>query len=119
MTDQRPDFARFGLDPAFVGSSVDDWLEAEGLTEEVHHQAVKELLAEQLTKAMAERGLSKSRFAAAINTSRSQLDRILDPRDNGVSLATLVRAAAFLGLRLRLELVPAPQPKATTPASTV
>ena len=75
--------------------------------EEVHEKAVKELLAEQLLKAMEERHLTKKAFAAAIHTSRSQLDRILDPHDEGVTIGTLKRAAAFVGMSVRLELVAA------------
>jgi antitoxin HicB len=102
---ERPDFNALGLDPQHIGSSANDWLSEEGFMEEVHEEAVKELLAEQLLKAMEERRLTKKAFAAAIHTSRSQLDRILDPHDEGVTIGTLKRAAAFVGMSLRLELV--------------
>lgn len=104
---ERPDFAALGLDPQHVGTSADDWLAEEGFMEEVHEEAVKELLAEQLLKAMEERHLTKKAFAAAIHTSRSQLDRILDPHDEGVTIGTLKRAAALVGMSVRLELVAA------------
>jgi predicted XRE-type DNA-binding protein len=104
-TSERPDFNALGLDPQHIGSSADDWLSEEGFMEAVHEEAVKELLAEQLLKAMEERCLTKKAFAAAIHTSRSQLDRILDPHDEGVTIGTLKRAAAFVGMSVRLELV--------------
>jgi len=107
MTTKRPDFNALGLDPRHIGSSSDDWLAEEGFAEEVHEEAVKELLAEQLLKAMEARRLTKKAFAAAIHTSRSQLDRILDPHDEGVTIGTLKRAAAFVGMSVRLELVTA------------
>ena len=106
-TTERPDFNALGLDSRHIGSSADDWLTEEGFMEEVHEEAVKELLAEQLLKAMEERHLTKKAFAAAIHTSRSQLDRILDPHDEGVTIGTLKRAAAFVGMSVRLELVAA------------
>jgi predicted XRE-type DNA-binding protein len=104
---ERPDFKALGLDPRHIGSSADDWLSGEGFMEEIHEEAVKELLAEQLLKAMEEKRLTKKAFAAAIHTSRSQLDRILDPHDEGVTIGTLKRAAAFVGMSVRLELVAA------------
>lgn len=104
---ERPDFKALGLDPQHIGSSTDDWLSGEGFMEEIHEEAVKELLAEQLLKAMEEKRLTKKAFAAAIHTSRSQLDRILDPHDEGVTIGTLKRAAAFVGMSVRLELVAA------------
>jgi len=114
---EHADFAVLGLDPAFIGSNTDDWLDEEGFAEEVHQVAVKELLAEQLAAAMAARRLSKKAFAAAIRTSRSQLDRILDPQDDGVTIGTLRRAAAAVGMSVRLELVPiAPSEHPATPA---
>ena len=106
-TSERPDFSALGLDPRHIGSSTDDWLTGEGFMDEVHEEAVKELLAEQLLKAMEERRLTKKAFAAAIHTSRSQLDRILDPHDEGMTIGTLKRAAAFVGMSVRLELVAA------------
>lgn len=101
----RPDFAAFDLNPERIGGSFDAWLAEEGFAEEVHEQAVKALLAEQIIHAMKQQGMTKRAFAAALQTSRSQLDRILDPKDDGVTLATVKRAAAVVGMRLRLELV--------------
>jgi DNA-binding phage protein len=85
------------------GSTLDSFLEEEGIREEVEARAIKEVIAWQLTQAMAKRRLSKSRMAAMMGTSRAQLDRLLDP-ERDVTLSTLSRAATIVGRRLRVEL---------------
>ncbi len=90
-----------------VGSSFDDFLHEEGLYEEVAARALKRVLALQLNEAMAREHLSKSKMAARMKTSRASLDRLLDPENASVTLATMGRAAAVLGKRLRVELVDA------------
>jgi len=65
---------------------------------------VKEVIAWQVAQAMRERGISKTEMAGAMQTSRTQLDRLLDPSNTGVALHTLYRAAAVLGKRLRVEM---------------
>ena len=87
------------------GSRVDDWLKAEGIYEAVTQQAVKEVIAWQLAKAMETEGITKVEMAKRMKTSRWQLDRVLDPTHDGVSLDTLNRAASALGRKVRLELV--------------
>lgn len=86
------------------GSTLDDFLKGEGVFEETQVLAVKEVLVWQLTEAMRERSLSKSRLAAMLNTSRSQVDRLLDPTRD-VTLSTLQRAAAIVGRKVQIELV--------------
>jgi predicted XRE-type DNA-binding protein len=87
-----------------VGSSLDDLLKQEGIYEEAEGQAIKEVIAWQLAEAMKERSLSKARMAVLLKTSRSQVDRLLDPgRD--VTLSTLQRAAALVGRKLQVQLV--------------
>lgn len=88
-----------------VGSSFEDFLAEEGTLEETSAIAVKRVLAWQLQQAMEKGQVSKRAMAAAMNTSRSQLDRILDPENDRVQLDTLAAAARVLGLSLRLELV--------------
>ena len=86
------------------GSSLDSLLVEEGIFEETQALAIKEVVVWQLTKAMEEQSLSKSKLAVLLKTSRSQVDRLLDPgRD--VTLTTLQRAAALVGRRVRIELV--------------
>ena len=87
------------------GSRVDDWLKEEGIYEAVTQKAIKEVIAWQLAKAMEKQGITKVEMAKRMKTSRWQLDRVLDPTHDGVSLDTLNRAAAALGRKVRLELV--------------
>jgi len=89
---------------AHIGSSLDDFLKEEGIFEQTQTQAVKEVIAWQLTQAMAAQSLSKTRMAAMLQTSRSQLDRLLDPHSD-VTLSTLERAAALVGRKLSITLV--------------
>ena len=67
--------------------------------------AIKSVIADQIAAAMKERGLTKSRMAAMMHTSRAQLDRLLDPSSGSVTLETLMTAARAVGRELRLELV--------------
>ena len=88
-----------------LGSSFDDFLEDEGLLEEVTATAVKRYVASELAEKMAEQNISKSEMARRMQTSRSALDRLLDPDNSSVTLQTLQAAAKALGGRLRVELV--------------
>jgi len=87
-----------------LGSSIDDFLRKEDIFEEAQAQAVKEVVAWQLAKAMKKRKISKARMAVLLKTSRSQVDRILDPKRD-ITLSSLQRAAALVGRRVAIELV--------------
>ena len=87
-----------------IGSSFDDFLQEEGLYEEVTAAAVKQVLAWQIDQRRRELGLSKSALAERMQTSRSQVERLLDPANTQVQLDTLQRAAAALERRLVVEL---------------
>ena len=87
-----------------MGSSIDDFLKEEGVFEEAQTQAIKEVVAWQLAQAMKKKKISKSRMATLLKTSRTQVDRILDPR-NDITLSSLQRAAAMVGRRVSIELV--------------
>ena len=87
------------------GSTLDDFLKEEGIYEEAKAQVAKEMFAWQIQKAMKKQGLTKKRMAELMETSRTQVDRLLNPRDHNVTLATLEKAAAIVGWQLRLELV--------------
>ncbi|MDJ0869150.1 MAG: helix-turn-helix transcriptional regulator [Myxococcota bacterium] len=89
------------------GSSLDDFLEQEGILEDATAKAVKRTLAWQLAEAMKEQRVTKAALARKMNTSRAQLDRLLDPENQSVTLKTLARAAEILGMRLRIDLVDA------------
>ncbi len=84
--------------------SCDDFLAKDGLLAETEDAAIKEIIADQIKVAMDKKGLSKSAMAARMRTSRRQLDRLLDPKNPSVTLATLRRAASAVGRRLRVEL---------------
>ncbi|WP_419950345.1 Fis family transcriptional regulator [Candidatus Palauibacter sp.] len=88
-----------------VGSSFEDYLREQGTLEETTAAAVKRVIAWQLREAMATERLSKNAMAKKMHTSRSQLDRVLDPDNDRIQLATLIGAAEALGRRLRIELV--------------
>jgi DNA-binding Xre family transcriptional regulator len=90
---------------ARVGQTFDDFLKEEGMQEEVHAAAIKRVIAWQLAEAMKARHISKSEMARRMSTSRSQLNRLLDPNVEAIELQTLVRAAHVLGRNLRVELV--------------
>lgn len=87
------------------GSPLDSFLEEEGLLAEFQAQSIKEVIAWQLGEAMKERKLSKSGLAKLMHTSRTQVDRILDPNDGNVTIDTLQRAATIIGRRVQVELV--------------
>jgi DNA-binding Xre family transcriptional regulator len=92
-------------DKGRIGSSFDDFLRSEGLYESVTARAVKRVIARQLAALMQAEGLSKAELAKRMQTSRAQLDRLLDPENESVTLATLSRAANAVGRQLRFELV--------------
>ncbi len=87
-----------------LGSSIDDFLKEEGTFEEAQTQAVKEVVAWQLAEAMKKKKISKNKMATLLKTSRSQVDRLLDPK-NDITLGSLQRAAAIVGRRVNIELV--------------
>jgi predicted XRE-type DNA-binding protein len=87
-----------------MGSSIDDFLKEEGIFEEAQAQAIKEVVAWQLARAMKKKKISKARMATLLKTSRTQVDRLLDPK-NDITLSSLQRAAAIVGRRVTIELV--------------
>lgn len=87
-----------------MGSSVDDFLEKEGIFEDAQAQAVKEVVAWQLAQAMKKKKISKSRMAVLLKTSRTQVDRLLNAKDD-ITLSSLQRAAAMVGRRVTIQLV--------------
>ena len=87
-----------------MGSSIDDFLKGEGIFEEAQTQAIKEVVAWQLAQAMRKKKISKSRMAALLKTSWTEVDRLLDPK-NDITLSCLQRAAAIVRRRVSIELV--------------
>ena len=75
-----------------IGSSFESWLDEEGIREEVTAAAVKQVIAEQLAAEMKRKGITKAAMAEMMNTSRAQVDRLLDPKNKSATLETLMRA---------------------------
>ena len=87
-----------------VGSLFEDFLKEQGTYEETTERAVKRVLAFQIAQVMEEQNITKVEMAKRLKTSRSQLDRLLDPENDRVTLGVLSRAARVLGRSLKLEL---------------
>ena len=88
-----------------IGSNFDDFLQEEGILAEVERAAIKEVVASQILNLMSEQKISKVEMSRRMGTSRSALDRLLDPSNASVSLKTLDKAASSLGRKLNIQLV--------------
>jgi antitoxin HicB len=88
-----------------IGSPFDEFLKEDGIYEGVTARAIKRVLARQLDELMRRDHISKTELAARMKTSRAQLDRLLDPENESVTLGTLARVAQAVGRHLRVELV--------------
>jgi antitoxin HicB len=87
-----------------IGSNFDDFLHEEGILAEVEGSAIKEIISKQITQLMTDQKISKIAMSRRMGTSRSALDRLLNPQNTSVSLKTLDRAASSLGKRLNIHL---------------
>lgn len=87
-----------------LGPTFDGFLEEQGIAAETKEMAVKRVIAWQLSQIMAEQNITKVEMARRLSTSRAQLDRLLDPDNDSVTLGTLTRAAAAVGRKIKLEL---------------
>jgi len=86
------------------GTTLDEFLEEEGILESARSEAISRVVAWQLSEEMKRQGITKARLAELMQTSRAQVDRILSAKGN-VTIETLQRAATFVGRKLRLDLV--------------
>jgi hypothetical protein len=86
------------------GESFDEFLASDGLLAETEDAALKQVIADQIQVAMNKQGITKSAMAARMRTSRRQLDRLLDPHNQSMTLSTLRRAASAVGRKLRVGL---------------
>ena len=93
------------VNPAHAGSYFDDFLHEQGIFEEVNAQAVKKVISWQIAEEMKRQGLSKVMMAKRMGTSRSSLERLLDPDNDALALSTLTRAASVLGKEVQVNLV--------------
>jgi antitoxin HicB len=87
-----------------IGSSFDSFLEEEGLLSETNVEAVKRVLSWQIQEFLEKQNIKKTDFAKQIHTSRSQLDRLLDPSNTNVSLRTLVSTVQAMGKQLEIRI---------------
>lgn len=87
-----------------IGSSLESFLEEEGIKEEVELRAKKKIISDELTEAMRLRRITRTALAARMGTSRTLVNRLLDPKDTSVTFATLSRASRALHLELRVTL---------------
>ena len=101
------------VNPKYVGSSFDDFLEEEGIYTEVCQTATKRVLAWQLEQMMEKKGLTKTAMADQMKTSRTSLRRLLDPQNESVTLQTMMKAAEVLGKAVKIELVDKPSSSLT------
>ena len=89
----------------YIGSSFDDFLEAEDILAKTQAEAIKRVLASQIQQYLDETQTRKAEFADKLQTSRSQLDRLLDPKNTSLNLRTLSSVAEVMGKHLELRLV--------------
>lgn len=87
------------------GSTLDSLFDEQGTLEAFQAKAIKEVIAWQLMEAMRERKISKRGLAMMMHTSRTQVDRVLDPANGNVTIETLQRAAEVVGRKVQLQLV--------------
>lgn len=92
------------MDNKHLGSDFNDFLTEQGMLEECTSAAVKAVLAMELADTMKAKHITKSALVERMHTSRSQLDRILDPNETGTSIDALTRAAVAMGKRLEIRL---------------
>lgn len=89
-----------------IGSNFDDFLMEEGLLEEAAAVAVKRIIAWQIAEEMKGQNMTKTSLAEKMGTSRASLNRLLNQNDSSLTLTTLTSAAAALGKKIKIELVP-------------
>ena len=86
-----------------IGSDFDEFLQEEGIHEEVTASALKRIIAWQIDKAMKARRITKTEMASRMHTSRAVVNRLLDEEDTSVTLSTLARASLAIGVPLKIE----------------
>ena len=100
-----------------LGSSLDEWLEEEGLLDQATAKAIKSTLAWQMEQAMKEQNVNKAALVRELRTSKAQVDRLLDPLNTALTLRTLTRVAQVLGKDVEIQLVDrrarSPRPRPT------
>jgi predicted XRE-type DNA-binding protein len=93
------------MNDKYLGSDFDDFLAEEGLLVEVEATAIKRVIAYQIEQEMNQKGLTKTEMAKKMKTSRSSLDRLLDPQNASINLQTIIKATSILGKKLKIEFI--------------
>ena len=93
------------MNDKYLGSDFDDFLAEEGLLVEVEATAIKREIAYQIEQEMNQKGLTKTEMAKKMKTSRSSLDRLLDPQNASINLQTIIKATSILGKKLKIEFI--------------
>lgn len=93
------------MKPQGIGSSFDDFLEDEGILAETEAVAIKRVIAYQLAETMRKEHITKTEMAKRMKTSRSAIDRLLDPLNTSITLATIESAVNAMGKRLQIQMV--------------
>ena len=88
------------------GSDFSDFLAEEGIRPEVEVLALKRVVALELQQILKQEQITKTQLASRMKTSRASLDRILDPTNPSLTVATLGKAAAALGRKVELRFIP-------------
>jgi predicted XRE-type DNA-binding protein len=92
------------VDKKHIGGDFDDFLREEGILEDAEAVAAKRVIAFQISQEMERAHVSHTELARRMKTSRSSVERLLDPTNASVTLSTLERAASAVGKRLRVQL---------------
>jgi DNA-binding Xre family transcriptional regulator len=87
-----------------TGSSLDDFLKEEGIYEDVTETAIKKVIAWQLQQIMTEQHITKTELARRLKTSRAQVNRLLDPKNEGITVGMLGKAARAIGRNITLQI---------------
>lgn len=90
-----------------LGSDFRDFLAEEGLLPEVEILALKRVVSIQLQQILDQEHVTKTQLASRMKTSRASLDRLLDPQNPSLTVASLGKAAAALGRKVEVRFVPA------------
>ena len=88
------------MNQEYIGSSFDSFLEEENIANEVRNEAIKRLISYNLLDEMKRQNINKTEMAKKMSTSRAALDRLLNPYNDSVTLATLTKAANVLGKKI-------------------
>lgn len=92
------------MNEKYVGGAFVDFLKEENIETEVRNETIKRLISYNLLTEMKSQNINKTEMAKKMDTSRSSLDRLLNPKNDSVTLATLAKAANVLGKKLVLQL---------------